>query len=290
MDQSYPVDIEEVEYLRHGAKPFLARVFKPRGKGPFPAVAEAHGGAWCEGNRTNNDTINSAVAKGGVVVAALDFRNPPDATYPGSVADINYGIRWLKSEAARFNTKPEMVGSMGTSSGGHLVVLNGLKPDDPRYAAVPVPGARFDAHVPYVVALWPVICPLGRYRDRKAKPASEQVYQNRGGAVAMQEKYWLTEEAMGEGSPTLALERGDRVALPNILYLQNPIDQLHPRHLLDQFVANYRARGGNVEVVLFEGAAYDLVRTDPSSQSAKQAVAQIVEFIYAQAARNRRPV
>jgi acetyl esterase/lipase len=283
----YAVDIEEVEYLRHGAKPFLARIFHPRGQGPFPAVVEAHGGAWCEGNRTNNDTINAAVAKGGIVVAALDFRNPPDATYPGSVADINYGIRWLKSEARRFDTTPEMVGSMGTSSGGHLVVLNGLKPRDPRYAAVPLVGASFDARVPYVVALWPVICPLGRYRDRKAKTPGEQAYQNRGGAVVMQERYWLTEEAMGEGSPVLALERGDKVELPNILYLQNPIDQLHPRHLLDQFVTNYRARGGNVEVEFFEGAAYDLVRTDPSSEAAKQAINKIVAFIGQQTGRKR---
>src|SRR5579862_943460 len=283
----YAIDIEEVEYLRHGAKPFLARIFRPRGDGPFPAVVEAHGGAWCEGNRTNNDTINSAVAKGGVVVAALDFRNPPDATYPGSVADVNYGVRWLKANAARFNTRPEMVGSMGTSSGGHLVVLNGMKPRDPRYAAVPVAGSSFDARVPYVVALWPVICPQGRYRDRKAKAPGEQAYQGRGGAVAMQEKYWLTEDAMGEGSPVLALERGDKVEFPNILYLQNPIDQLHPRFLLERFVENYRSRGGKVEVELFEGPAYDLVRTQPDSAAAKAAVAKIVAFIHQQSESRR---
>ncbi len=123
----YEVDIEEVEYLRHGDKRFLARVFRPRGQGPFPAVIDAHGGAWCRGDRTNNDPINEAVARGGVVVAALDFRNPPDAIYPGSVADVNYGVRWLKSEAARFDSAPGMVGAMGTSSGGHLVVLAALK-------------------------------------------------------------------------------------------------------------------------------------------------------------------
>ncbi len=283
MEKSYDVDIEEVEYLRHGGKPFLARVFRPRGPGPFPAVVEAHGGAWCEGNRTNNDTINRAVAAGGVIVAALDFRNPPEATYPGSVADVNYGIRWLKGEAERFATRPELVGSMGTSSGGHLVVLDGLKPRDPRYAALPK--APFDARVPYVVALWPVICPLGRYRDRKAKAPGEQAYQNRGGAVEMQLRYWLTEDAMGEGSPNLALERGDAVELPEILYLQNPRDELHPRFLLEEFVTRYRARGGKVEVVLFEGERYDLVRTEPSSAAAQQAIARIVEFIHAQAAK-----
>lgn len=282
MTVSYEVDIEEVEYLRHGAKPLLARVFRPHGKGPFPAVVEAHGGAWCEGNRANNDSINSAVAKGGVVVAALDFRNPPDATYPGSVADINYAIRWLKSEAQRFNTKPDWVGSMGTSSGGHLVVLNGMKPDDPRYAAIPSSDNRFDARVPYVVSLWPVICPLGRYLDRKAKAPGEQVYQNRGGAVAMQQRYWLTEDAMGEGSPNLALERGDKVEYPAILYVQNPADQLHPRHLMENFVANYRKQGGKLDQYLFETAAYDAVRSDPSSEAAKEAVRRIIAFIHRQ--------
>src|SRR5579872_1766293 len=217
MTETYDVDIEEVEFLRHDDTAYMARIFKPRGEGPFPAVIEAHGGAWCEGNRANNDNINRAVAKGGVVVAAIDFRNPPVATYPGSVADVNYGVRWLKANAARFNTRSDLVGSMGTSSGGHLVVLNAMKPTDGRYAAVPLAGASVDARVPYVVSFWPVICPLGRYRDRKARPAGEQVYQNRGGAVAQQERYWLTEDAMGEGSCLQALERGDTVEYPHIL-------------------------------------------------------------------------
>ncbi|HUB97767.1 MAG TPA: alpha/beta hydrolase [Stellaceae bacterium] len=279
MATSYEIDITEVEYLRHGDTPYLARMFVPRGSGPFPAVVEAHGGAWCAGDRANNDPINKEVAKGGVVIAALDFRNPPVATYPGSVADVNYGVRWLKANAARFKSRPEWVGSMGTSSGGHLVVLNGLKPDDPRYRAITSPAGGFDAHVPYVVTLWPVICPLGRFLDRKAKAPGEQAYQNRGGAVAMQQRYWLTEDAMGEGSPNLALERGDPVERPAILYLQNPIDELHPRRFAEQFVANYRKQGGDIRLEWFEGAAYDLVRSDPGSAAAQGAVRKIIDFI-----------
>jgi acetyl esterase len=281
MSQGYEVDIEEVEFLRHDGTAYMARVHKPRGKGPFPAVVEAHGGAWCEGNRANNDNINSEVAKGGIVVAAIDFRNPPVATYPGSVADVNYGVRWLKANAARFNTRPELVGSMGTSSGGHLVVLNGMKPDDPRYAAVKLPGGeKLDAHVPYVVSFWPVICPLGRYRDRKAKPAGEQAYQNRCGAVAQQERYWLTEDAMGEGSPLLALERGDAVEFPHILYIQNPADELHPRHLMEGFIKAYRAKGGKLETHFFQGTKYDAPRSEPQSDNAKAAVAAAIAFIH----------
>lgn len=280
---AYEIDVEEVDYLRHGDRSYRARIHKPRGDGPFPAVVEVHGGAWCTGDRTGNDTINRAMAQNGVVVAALDFRNPPEATYPGSVQDVNYGVRWLKSQAPRFKTRPDWVGSMGTSSGGHLVVLSGLKPFDPRYRAIPLPGAEFDARVPFVVTMWPVICPLGRYHDRKAKLAGAEAYPGRGGGVvAMQEKYWLTEAAMGEGSPVLALARGDEVELPKILYLQHPADEMHPRHLMEQFVTNYRARGGTVNLRLFEGEKYDLPRSDPSSPAAKAVIADIAAFICGQ--------
>ena len=72
--QTYDVDIADVEYLSHGDTPLLARLFKPRGSGPFPIMIELHGGAWVRGTRLNGDTANEALAKNGVIVAALDFR------------------------------------------------------------------------------------------------------------------------------------------------------------------------------------------------------------------------
>ncbi len=279
----YECDVEEIEYLRHEGQPYYAKVFKPRGVGPFPAVVEAHGGAWCEGDRNNNDVINRRVAAGGIVVAAVDFRNGPVAPYPGSVADLNYAVRWLKSQAGRFNSAPDKVGIMGTSSGGHLAVLNGLKPNDPRYRAIPASGPHDDAAVPYVVALWPVICPHGRYQYLAAKPTADQTYQGRGGAHKLQEQYWLTQDAMAEGSPTLALSRGDAVALPDILIVQNEADELHPRVNLDQFAAGYRARGGRLTIEHFVGPTYDLLRRAPDSPAAVAAYQAVVAFIREQA-------
>src|SRR5438093_6613077 len=37
---TYDIEIEDVEYLRHGDRPLLARLFKPRGSGPFPRSEE----------------------------------------------------------------------------------------------------------------------------------------------------------------------------------------------------------------------------------------------------------
>ena len=272
------IDVHDVEYLADGATRMLARLFVPKTAGPLPAVVDAHGGAWCTGDRTGNDPLNEEIARRGVVVASLDFTNPPQATYPGSVADVNYGIRWLKSNAARFKSQADLVGAMGTSSGGHLAVLNGFKPKDPRYTGRDLPG--FTASVGYVVTLWPVICPLARYRHPGARIAGERAYGGKENPVPMQKRYWLTEDAMAEGSPLLALERGDAIEKPTILYVQHRDDGLHPAELMDRFVAAYRDRGGRIQLENFGGERYDSVRVEPSSAIAQRVFDQIAAFIH----------
>jgi hypothetical protein len=133
--------------------------------------------------------------------------------------------------------------------------------------------------VPFVVALWPVICPVTRWRMHRDDPKSV----GNPGAVVMQETYWLTEAAMEEGSAALAVNRGDKVALPHILYLQHPKDTQHPRASLELFVAGYRKLGGRLQLEWFEGEKYDAVRAAPESAEAKGAIAKIVAFIHAEA-------
>ncbi|HKA54481.1 MAG TPA: alpha/beta hydrolase, partial [Candidatus Binatia bacterium] len=164
--QVYDIAVEDVEYLRHGDTPLLARLFTPRGQGPFPLLVELHGGAWNLGDRLQDTDLNATLAQSGVVVAALDFRMPPVASYPGSLVDINYAIRWLKTQATQWNSRPDWVGAFGISSGGHMAMLLGMRPHDPRYAAVPLPAGApaVDARLRYVVMGAPVIDPLGRYR------------------------------------------------------------------------------------------------------------------------------
>ena len=49
--------IEDVEYQRQGGRALLARLYRPAGAGPFPAVLQVHGGAWVNKDRTDNDFI-----------------------------------------------------------------------------------------------------------------------------------------------------------------------------------------------------------------------------------------
>src|SRR6185503_12167148 len=122
------VTTQELEYQRIDGKPQLARLYRPKGEGPFPAVVGVHGGAWTSGDRNNNQAIDQALAAAGVVVLALDLRLAPQAPYPASVADVNVGIRWLKARSVKFGSRPDWVGAVATSSGGQQALLSAMRP------------------------------------------------------------------------------------------------------------------------------------------------------------------
>src|SRR3989475_12931966 len=173
---SYEIKPEDVEYLSHGGAPLLARLYRPQGAGPFPIIVEVHGGAWCRSDRLADKVIHEPLAKSGVIVAALDWRQPPVAPYPASFQDIHYAIRWLKARATELGSRPDMVGSMGNSSGGHQAMLLGMRPFDARYGALPQPAGRpaADATVRCGIMTLPVIDPLGRGHQRKQPQAKHK--------------------------------------------------------------------------------------------------------------------
>lgn len=277
----YAIDVEDVEYLRHGDKPLLARIYKPRGSGPFPLVIDLHGGAWCKKDRTSDAGTDEPLAKSGVVVVALDFRMPPEAAYPASMADINYAIRWCKARARELNTRPDMVGILGVSSGGHQAMLTAMRPADARYAALQLPGKeKVDATVRCAVLCWPVIDPLGRYSYAKGLQCDARMKKQADEWVASHDKYWKDEAEMREGNPTLALERGEKTPLPPVLYLQGTADVAHPKPNRDSFIAAYRKAGGKVDLHLFEGVGEAFITNDPASQQARDAIDKIIEFVH----------
>ncbi len=257
-------DVEDVEYLRHGDKPLLATIFKPKGDGPFPALVECHGGAWCLSSRATERARHEYMASRGIVSVALDFRSGNTDPYPGSVQDINYAVRWVKHNARKLKTRPDWVGLSGQSSGGHLAMLVAMRPHDPRYAAIPLPAgsAPQDATVPCVIMSWPVINPLGRYKMAKRAQASANPPAWPPDIIRRHDSYWQSEANMAEGNPMLALERGEKVKTPPALWFQAHGDIMHDyrdeasgasENEPQRFVANYRKAGGAIDLIYFDG-------------------------------------
>ena len=246
---NHEITTEDVEYLRHGDKKLIARLYKPKGEGPFPAVVDLHGGAWTSGDLGGTQGLDEALAKAGFVVASLEFRHNADG-YPTSLVDINYAIRWLKAHARELKVDPNRVGSAGQSSGGHLAMLAAMRPDDQRYASAPLPAGspKLDATVRAVAMSWPVINPLSRYRNaqKAAKTPNPPAY-----SIGMKEKhdrYWKTEAAMTEGNPMLILERGEKVQMPPALWVQGRPDIVHDYHDDDFELPRQRARAVHLQL------------------------------------------
>ncbi len=99
---------EDIDYLRHGDKPLKLRLYKPRGSGPFPAVVDLHGGAWGKGSLEECRGRDEVLARSGLLVAALDFRDGNHG-YPTALVDINYAIRWLKARAQQYQTRTDLI-------------------------------------------------------------------------------------------------------------------------------------------------------------------------------------
>jgi len=274
----------DIEYLRHGDHPLLARVFAPQGAGPFPMVVEIHGGAWNEGTRENDTVVNEALARSGIVVAALDFRQPPEASYPGSLVDINYAVRWLKANAQRFNGDPARTGAVGFSSGAHQAMITAMRPTDPRYAWIPLPpgSPAVDARLAFVVLGWPVIDPLGRYEFARDHVAAGRSIDQFKRLMDLQERFWGSEETMAEANPVRILERGERAEMPPAVYIQGTDDAVHPRPHADRFIAAYGRAGGSVHLELFQGQGENFIRKDPTGAEPQRAIRTMIEFIHAQ--------
>ena len=73
--------------------------------------------------------------------------------------------------------------------------------------------------------------------------------------------YWASEANMAEGSPLLAIKRGDKVAMPPAIWIQTKNDLIHdyrdPNSGFDgteaqRFAAMYRKAGGNIDLEYFD--------------------------------------
>ena len=271
-DSRPEVRIEDVEYQRQGGRALLARLYRPAGIGPYPAVVQVHGGAWVNKDRTDNDFIARALAESGILVASLDFRMPPEAPYPASLADINLGIRWLKARARLYGSRPDWVGSMGTSSGGHQVLLAAMRPNDPRYAALALSEApQTDARVAFVISGWGVLDPLLRYHLAKQAGNAE--------LVGNHHVYWGDEATMSEGSPPAILDRGEKVVLPPALAFGGDKDEWVPLETMQRLVNGWRHAGGEIELQIYPGANHGFMTGKPDAPYAGPAIERMKAFI-----------
>jgi hypothetical protein len=79
------------------------------------------------------------------------------------------------------------------------------------------------------------IDPLGRYHYAKKLKEGGKPYPDLVDLVlSCHDQYWQTETAIAEGNPVLALESGEQVEFPPVLYIQGTADLQEAKALRDE--------------------------------------------------------
>jgi len=264
---NFEIKVSEVELRRTRAgRTLMARIYQPTSAGPFPTVLDLHGGAWRRKDRFAEEPMDRAIAASGVLVVAIDLRLSTEAPYPASVQDANYGVRWLKSKANQWNGDPSNFGVYGSSSGGHIAELLGMRPRDARYNAIPLPSApNVDATVAYVATRSPISDPYARFQQAQRMRRKEMIENN-----TIYFNPWAT---IYEGNPQQILERREAVTLVPLLIMQGALDDNVLPAVQEKFVATYRAAGGVCELTVFEGSEHEWVaKAGPQTDRAREMV------------------
>jgi acetyl esterase len=269
---SFEIKVSDVEFRRAPTRTLMARIYQPQGDGPFPALLDLHGGAWNNQDRTINARMDEKLAASGLLVVAIDLTLAPEAPYPASVQDANYGVRWLKTTARDWNGDPTAVGALGSSSGGHVMELCAMRPHDPRYSAHSLPeAADVDATVAYVATRSPVSDPFVRFKHAE-KMGREEMMQN-------SRIFFNPWETIHEGNPQEILDRREPVTLPPLLIMQGELDDNVLPSAQEKFAASYRAAGGHCELEIFTGCEHMWVakpgpQTDRAAEVVKDFIAR----------------
>jgi acetyl esterase/lipase len=258
----YEVEHEDVEYARVAEGPLLARVYRPRAAGAWPALVDVHGGAWCFFDRTVDAYIDERLAACGMVVVALDFRQGAPGRLPRAAADVAAGIRWTRANAPALSARAHTIGAIGGSSGGHLAMLAALCPRSAAFASSAVVGGEdVSGAVSYVLALWPILDPLARYRyllarrDEPAREARDRIFQPER-LIAAHETFFADQAAMAAASVQRIVEEQDFQELPPVWIAHPELDENVTLEMSERFVSAYRSAGGDAELEVFAGVGH----------------------------------
>jgi acetyl esterase len=248
----------------------MARIYQPKGPGPFPTVLDLHGGAWNRKDRLAEEPMDRALAESGLLVVAVDLTLAPEAPYPACVQDANFAVRWLKANAATWNGDTSKIGVYGSSSGGHVAELLAMRPHDPRYNSVPLASApSIDATVAYVAMRSPISNTFARYENAERRGNAGMVKNNK--------VFFNPWETIHEGNPQEILDRGEKVTLVPFLIMQGALDDNMLPEVQEKFVKAYKGAGGDCDYRLFENSVHEWVaEPGPQTDKARETVKEFI--------------
>ena len=205
-------------------------------------------------------------------VLAIDFRQGPDHQHPAASADICAAIRFAKqTDMLGFN--PARVGLIGSSSGGHLALLAGIKPNIGEHQGTLINtrngfinADNENAAVEFVVALWPVSNPIARYQYARAREQDDPSTWGPNFTPSRLAQghlaYFSNQEAMSEASIQRILAAREFQSLPRTLIVQPALDLNVPVFMSQTLVGALLDAGCEVTYKLYQDVAHGFAHVE----------------------------
>ena len=232
--------VPDIVFARYGKRALRLDLYLPIGsKEAVPGVIVIRGGGWMVNDRKESAHVASALAERGVAAASIEYRKADEAPFPGAVQDVKAAIRWMRANAKLYGILPDVIGTLGGSSGGHMALLAGVSNDHDLEGNGG--NNNVSSRVQAVVAM--------------AAPTDLLRLHVGGGSVVtrfLHASPAQNPELWARASPINHLNAGG----PAVLLMHGTADENVLPEQSSRFAELYRRAGGQVELVLIQKAPH----------------------------------
>jgi acetyl esterase len=237
--------------------PIPVRLFVPRGDGPLPLLAYAHGGGWVLGTIDGFDPLCRALANAaGAIVASIGYRLAPEHPFPAAADDVRAAVRWLAANAGDLGADPGRLAIGGDSAGGNLAAVTARRLRD-----AGGPALRFQ------LLVYPVTDAALNY------PSYRENTVGFGLSAESMKRYWelYLDGADGFQPDASPLRAGDLAGLPPAYVLTLKHDVLRDEG--EAYARALEAAGVPVTLTRCDGGVHGFFRWLAKAELARRAVA-----------------
>ena len=119
---------EDVIYGRKFGTALTMDVFTPTDKANGKGIIWCVSGGWYSSKESVNPAVAQAFVERGYTVFAVMHGSQPKYSIPEAIGDMNRAVRFIKTNAKKYNVDPDKLGVAGGSAGGHLSLMLGCAP------------------------------------------------------------------------------------------------------------------------------------------------------------------
>lgn len=221
------------------------RMVRPIKGGKFPVVFFVHGGAWGTGSKAQFTHESFVLADNGIASVRMEYRwKKHGAKYQEAIGDLMDSIDFVRQRADKFNLDFTRVGLAGGSAGGHLSSIAAqLTPECISYDGY---NGLFDA------------------------------FDRNGGRFGGGD-YTGTTEAQKKRASAMYIVKDNP---PDTFLYHGTADTTVVIKQAYRFSEAIRAKGGNAEVLAYDGAGHAFFNKEPYQTVTTQALLDHTSFVF----------